>query len=363
MIDDIRATISDNFQIIMPVLFIVMILFGEAVLLIQQVLPGWNTHETLSQQILDGEIAISNIQVEQIEGEEAVILQSQIDRETNQLTENANVYLTPIQADGILDLLYVYAGASAVEITNLQAQQPVQEASSPAYDVRMYRFEVTGPAFNLITFIMRFKEASAPAATVSELLISPSSDDRDVMSATLMLYVSPLASGDALGHLPELSIPTAMVPTPLPSATPEPTMTITPTPGDGASLAVPDTVLLAADTRAEAMVSIDANVPTPPASCPNAPPSLFQAGDSAIVDFNSPGALRMITEAAGNADQTIAQLYDNQQIELLEGPVCAQVGSSQIFYWYARRGQYQGWVAEASPTIRWLCPVDNPECA
>jgi hypothetical protein len=88
--------------------------------------------------------------------------------------------------------------------------------------------------------------------------------------------------------------------------------------------------------------------------------TLFTAGDIAVVDFNSSGALRILTNYEGGARQTLAQAYDNNQLELLEGPICY----SGSWYWRARltTRDVTGWVAENDETYRWLCPYDDPEC-
>lgn len=102
------------------------------------------------------------------------------------------------------------------------------------------------------------------------------------------------------------------------------------------------------------------SIPDAP-SCPGALSTLFRVGDTAIVDFNNNGALRIITDPFATRLSTIAQLYDNAQIELVDGPVC----SNGVYYWqifYASINTY-GWVAEASGSDRYLCTTSNPECS
>lgn len=87
---------------------------------------------------------------------------------------------------------------------------------------------------------------------------------------------------------------------------------------------------------------------------------MFSAGDIAIVDFNRDGALRILRDYRGGANDTIAQLYDNNQTELLRGPECYD----GVWYWqvyYSRLNAY-GWIAETRGGDRYLCPVSNPEC-
>lgn len=88
--------------------------------------------------------------------------------------------------------------------------------------------------------------------------------------------------------------------------------------------------------------------------------TLFTAGDRAVVDFNDGGALRILTNYQGGARQTLAQAYDNNELELLEGPICYD----NSWYWRVRLTSRDviGWVAENNTTDRWLCPYNDPEC-
>lgn len=88
--------------------------------------------------------------------------------------------------------------------------------------------------------------------------------------------------------------------------------------------------------------------------------TLFNVGDTAVVDFNSAGALRILTRYDGGANNTLAQAYDNNELELLEGPICYD----NSWYWRARltTRNVTGWVAENDRNYRWLCPITNPEC-
>ncbi|MEM9954970.1 MAG: hypothetical protein AAF846_25405 [Chloroflexota bacterium] len=89
--------------------------------------------------------------------------------------------------------------------------------------------------------------------------------------------------------------------------------------------------------------------------------TLFREGDTAIVDFNGNGALRILRNYNSSTIQTIAQLYDNNSIQLLDGPIC--YGS--VWYWqiYYRPMNAYGWIAEGRNGDRFLCPTSNRECS
>ncbi|MAS33629.1 MAG: hypothetical protein CL610_06470 [Anaerolineaceae bacterium] len=99
-------------------------------------------------------------------------------------------------------------------------------------------------------------------------------------------------------------------------------------------------------------------------ACAGGMASLFVPGNIAIVDFNASGALRILTNYNRNAPggmQTIAQFYDNDRVDLLEGPVCFD----SVNYWKIYYGPLNtyGWIAEGRNNDRFLCPESNPECS
>jgi hypothetical protein len=134
-----------------------------------------------------------------------------------------------------------------------------------------------------------------------------------------------------------------MTHTPTQTATPLPTALPTLAPAQSTPLATP-------------------TLPDPAVACPGAPPSLFKIGDTAVVDFNDLGALRVLADPGTSVMTTRTQAYDNHRLQIIAGPVCER----QAYYWYIRNLSQEdalGWVAEAMGNERYLCPVENPECA
>jgi hypothetical protein len=87
--------------------------------------------------------------------------------------------------------------------------------------------------------------------------------------------------------------------------------------------------------------------------------TLFTVGDVAVVDFNSPGSLRLLQSYDSERIVTVALAYDNTRLTLLEGPICY----ADKWYWRVRHpGGLTGWAAESSPEFRWMCPSSEPEC-
>jgi hypothetical protein len=95
-------------------------------------------------------------------------------------------------------------------------------------------------------------------------------------------------------------------------------------------------------------------------TCPGTGPTLFVSGNQAVVDFSGESALRILRDYRGGASDTIAQLYDGNIVELLNGPECFR----GVWYWqiYYQRMNAYGWIAEIGGSERYLCPFNDPEC-
>lgn len=187
----------------------------------------------------------------------------------------------------------------------------------------------------LLDFVIHVREASIPGVMMSHLDISQE-EEQTTLTFELTIYASPYASGEVFADLPAASLP----PTPM-LATPSPT---------------PETTLV------DETVVTTTPAPALP-NCPNAPDTFFVVGDTAVVDFNGSGALRILSDV-GPAIDVLAQAYDNQVLRLLDGPVCGQWREQNTWYWYVDDlDGTLGWVAEGPAGDRWLCPMSNPECA
>ncbi|MFC1959499.1 hypothetical protein ACFLYO_02205 [Chloroflexota bacterium] len=165
----------------------------------------------------------------------------------------------------------------------------------------------------------------------------------------------------------------AVLSTPLPTATATMTATVTPTPTVTATATVtPTSTATATPTNTVTMTPTftPSRVPTrtpTPTPRPTDPPrcagniTQFKPGDTAIVDFNANGALRVLRNYQGGASETLLQAYDNHVFDLLEGPICF----NDRWYWNAFHHQsgINGWIAEGLGDDRFLCPQANPECS
>jgi len=316
---------------LLPLLLIGLLGLGIFLYGATNVFPQWRTYEQLSSQVETNRQSADALDEQ---GSSLEMLQSRLDSASADLAQSAALLLTASQADDLLNRLYAYAQDSGVAITRLEAQTPTPVPATSDYETRVFRLQVEGEVAGLLNFVVRLREASLASVGLDNLTLSEAGDG-SVLLLDLTLYTSPYASGEALNGLP--TEPPAMPTSNTPDATPIPS-------------------ILAADISTPDTTGIEQ------AACPDAPPTLFHIGDTAVVDFNVAGALRILARANGAID-TLTQAYDNDVLQILSGPVCGKWQEANVWYWYVDLKGVEGWAAEAAPGDRWLCTTSNPECA
>ncbi len=347
----------------LPFFLILMLLFGIAVFGVRDVLPNYQEYATVADNVTAQHDMIGTLAASQGDSDNQVILQHQINNVESTLQSVGAIFLSDSEAEQVLNRLYSYAYAKGVRIINLQAQAASATATAPApYRTTVYQVQMSGGISNFIDFISHFREASLPGVSIVNINIARAQTD-SVLTMSLLIYTSPYASGSALTQLPtvEAITPTA---TPSPTLSPSPTATtrrsnVTPQAQPSPTSTLTPTLIPTATFTPTATLS-----PTPletAVTCTGAEPTMFKVGDIAIVHFNELGALRVLADPNGPIMSTRTQAYDNQRLEIVAGPVCA----NSSFYWYIRNLSHDddlGWVAEGKGGERWLCPEADPEC-
>lgn len=226
--DDGGSSIISRLFALLPVLLIGALLMGNILFGVTSIVPQWQLHEELSGQIATGEALVEQNARQQAEDDTLTVLQAQIDRSQRDLEQVAHGFLLPAQVDRFINRLYEHARAAGAEISNLQAQQPVQQVESGAYDVRLFRLQVIGSVPQLMDFVARATEASLPPVAISNLSLKQNVDNV-ILVMDVSIYTSLYASGEVFKNLPTPNFttpltaesPNALIPgaTPLPPTT------------------------------------------------------------------------------------------------------------------------------------------------
>lgn len=362
----------------LPLIFVLILIFANVLFGIVSVLPGWLAYEDLSTQIVARQTEQAALTTERNADEDLRVYEMQIARAEEELVTAAAVFLSAERVDSLLDAFYAYAGQHNVLITNLQTQQTAQTTEALPYETRVFRLQVTGAVTQLMAFVVQIREATIPGVMIDTLNLSQTdtnSAQTGILTMEVRAMLSPLAAGVMVQEpAPLASLPPIAQNTPseatvqsetqavalLPTATPP----IPQTPQDEAIAKV------STDMPVEQPVTSDQALTetTPPAplspviECPGAPDVQFQIGDWVVVDFDETGALRLMDRVDGGAPYTPVQVYDNEVLRILAGPVCGHWNQASIWYWYVDHEGTMGWVGEGTAEDRWLCPIQNPEC-
>lgn len=334
---------SINLGRLLPILFIVMVIAGDGMIGVQLLLPAYQENTTLSAEVEDLRRTVTSATQDMTEANR-LTLERQIEGANTTLDGLAPSFVTHDEAGMILDRLYTYAEESNVDITTMQVYAPSIIPEGEAIVLNSFRLQVDGDGSDLFAFIARIRELSLPAITISNLTIN-AGPEYSILVFELLLYTTELAPGEAFADLPELLLPEPILLDTSEAEAPDDTVT---------TAGIPD-------------VDVDTGEPKQPieveAVCNDAPPPMFTPGDAAVVDFNADGALRLLSRLDGGAVYTLTQVYDNDVLMILDGPICGTWQGTSIWYWQVAFEDVVGWAAEATATDRWLCPMNNPECS
>ncbi len=375
--------LSPGFFTLLKVMLLLSVLAGNVAMFVTSVLPYWNSYQAIAVELEAVQTAIieRDALIDQSVSDDLIVAEAQAQNAAVERAQAAAMFLTQEQADSLLDAMYEIAARTSTTITNVQAQQPAQSPDITLYEVSTLAVRVEGPFRYLLYFVSLFRQAAAPSVAIRDLNIQGEEADA-ALTMTLYIYQSEFATGQAFD--PIAYTPPTLEPTPtllLPTWTSIPTATITPTttatftptltPTLTATSSATYTVTLeptATDTPTlaptETALTSAPNVALPTvAICEGAPPIRLTAGITAIVDFNNPGALRVMSWITEGAADTLVQAYDNDQVQILAGPECGQWQGQPVWYWYVDFQGIRGWAAEGTFAERWLCPTESPECS
>jgi hypothetical protein len=99
------------------------------------------------------------------------------------------------------------------------------------------------------------------------------------------------------------------------------------------------------------------------ASC-DMEPYAFNVGDRIIV--SQTGDDLQIARVPGPTNQIIALASWNDELDVLDGPVCyySDWHAGGLWYWkiFSETDNTEGWVVQGTPDEVWLCPISDPTC-
>lgn len=379
-----RSIGSPRFIALFRWMLLAALVMGNLFLCAALVMPQWNAYET-NQALIEAQRTELAQRANQPTDDDAQIAQVRLQSAETERAMASSYFLTGAQADLVLNVLYDMASRSGVNIRRLEVQPPAVVATPQAnttadvYRMRRYIIEVEGAMRHLMIYVSSLRVATLPTVAIDTLSVE-GDEVSAVLRMAVSIYEADFASGAAFEHIAQ-DIPPTFTPTPLPTLTLTPSMTptftatFTTTPLPPTSTFTPSptqppirlVTLAPAATETpvptEAPSATDEAVITGESECPGVPPTRFVTGDTAVVDFNGIGALRLMTWVTGGALDTVAQAYDNQPLKILAGPVCGQWGGLPTLYWYVEMDRVHGWAAEGTTEERWMCTTAEPECA
>ncbi len=210
-----RDFLQENLTAVLAIALMLLLILSLFIFAIRTVLPNWQARAELAAQVA----ALQN-QQEQGTGalnRDIVAAQAQFD-------QTANQFLSEAQAATFLHSLYDYAEAADVSVVELQAEPPApaENGQNLPYDMRQFRLLVAGELPQLNAYLGSLQETAVPGIHLQNLTITANQ-----LSVDLLLYTSPVATGETI-VLPPVAptltpaVPQATAVPPQPTATPPP---------------------------------------------------------------------------------------------------------------------------------------------
>lgn len=342
-LDELRETLSR----LLPMLMMLLVASAVGMFALAVLLPKWGAYNEMMQVRDSKQSEVDALLFDDTEVTLG-ILNRQLDDLQTEIDAASADFFSEDHADTILDNLYQYAREVGVQVTNVrlaESSEPLDLAAP--YHLRTLRVQVNGEAKKLMHFVIRFREAQLNSVKIANLSISES-DEMAQLVMDIQVYISPYATSDPYAGLETVAYPEieAAIPVELAAA------------ADAAG-ELPVGAAGDAIGSGESSISVDD-------ACTGLEPTLFAIGDTAVVDFNASSALNLLNSVrtpGGEEVDVIYLLRDDSKVEIINGPVCGEWEGKPVRYWYVSYYNMQGWVGELTTENRWLCPVDNTECA
>lgn len=343
MFADLFGQIKQALGRVLPFLLMMLVISGLAMLTVTMLLPALQTNTELNARM-------DAARARWIQQEEALQsadpegdLQTEIIALLDDITVAAQDYLSPAEADMMLDRLYSYAAQVRVRIEQLIAVEDQPVEANAVYEKKMFRLRVVGEVLHLIHYVIRIRETLLPTVIISDVAISPGQGGEALLTLTFSLLQSTHAPGNMDVRVAAYSAPD-----------------INPPPGDHLVVNLPTPTM-------DPNHGVPVPTPLPMVETPDCSgiDSYLSIGDMAVVQLQTETVVNLLDDVrtANTEVEVLYALPNNAMLQVLDGPVCGDWQGQAVNYWLVEYYGLRGWVGEASDVRRWLCPQTHPECA
>ena len=184
-------------------MFAALLTVAYVVLMVNSLIPFWQARTVLSKRLE----AVEAVQAQRQNSQQAASesIQQQIDQARDALSANTSVFLTEAEAASVLDALNQYAEITGVDLVELQALPLLPKVPNALFDSRQFQVEVVGEMPGLLKFGALMHETAVSTVSLSNLTLSEL-NGRGNLSFVIIIYTSPIATGDALNNLPATTV-------------------------------------------------------------------------------------------------------------------------------------------------------------
>ena len=209
-------SLQKNRYIVLAVVLIFVIVLGYLVFYRASIAPALQAQNDARADLVNAQQAL--VDASRVQSTTPDQMQTQVLLAQASLADSLKSFLSDSQAGQILNVLYQYASASGVLITDLQTQPITSTNTKDLFTVTTAKLRVQGDSHQLLDFVARIKDVANPGFLINSVTLTTTQTIAN-LTLNVALYTSPFASGESV-----IQGPPAPAAVPAPAGAPSPTV-------------------------------------------------------------------------------------------------------------------------------------------
>jgi LysM repeat protein len=213
---DLIQSLQKNRYTVLAVVLIFVSVLGYLIFYRVSIAPALQAQNDARADLVSAQQAL--VDASRVQSTTPDQMQTQVLLAQASLAGSLKSFLSDAQAGQILNVLYQYASASGVLITDLQTQPITSTVTKDLFTVTTATLRVQGDSHQLLDFVARIKDVTSQGFLIKSVTLTTTQTIANLM-LNVALYTSPFASEEAVIQGPPApAAGGAPSPTALPSA-------------------------------------------------------------------------------------------------------------------------------------------------
>ena len=214
-ISNLLPSLQKNRYVVLAAVLIFIIVLGYLLFYRGSIAPALQAQNEARADLVNAQQAL--VDASRVQSTTPDQMQTQVLLAQASLAGSLKGFLSDAQAGQILNVLYQYASASGVLITDLQTQPVTSTVTKGLYTVTTAKLRVQGDSHQLLDFVARIKDVPSQGFLINSVILTTTQTIAN-LTLNVALYTSPFASEEAVIQGPPVPMsdgapsPTALPP-------------------------------------------------------------------------------------------------------------------------------------------------------